>query len=211
MNEFIANGPSYPIASYGIAKLYQLNAVEWAKKAAIALTGAESTEEKRRAANCAIDAFIAVKFAIIAAAWYFNLAGTIPVGIAAYLLVFNLFTYFWYHLWLPRVPAYATDNPYRERRRFMNLLSAMAFSIVTYAFLYHRVMSNHFDWPRDVAPATAALTFSIGNALTGAVGDLHAKTATAYLVMSSQLLMTFIFVAILLNASIPTQKRGQEE
>lgn len=211
MNEFTANGPTYPVVSYGMTTLHRLNAVEWAKRAAIHLSGAKTDHERRRVSNWAIDIFIAAKFVVIAFAWWLGLSGPVAIGLSLYLLGFNLFTYFWHHVWLPITPAHAVDNAYRERRRFLNLLSAVAFSMMTYAYLYHRVFPTHFDWPRDIPSIVAALMFSVGNALTGATGDLRAKTAAAYVLMSSQLIMTFVFVAVLLNTSIPGQKRGQEE
>lgn len=211
MIEFTVNGPAYPLLSHGITKLHQFNVVEWLKSAAVKATGATTPEEKRRVSNWVIDLFILTKFGIVLGAWYLNIAGPVAVFGIAYLLIYNVFTYFWHHLWLPHAPEYATNNPYRERRRFITVLSAMAFSMVTYAFFYHRVFAAHFDWPRDVPAPIAALTFSVGNALTGTTGDLRAKTSCAYLLMSSQLVMTFVFVAMILNTSIPAQKRGQEE
>lgn len=211
MKELKVNGPTYLILSYGITGVHKLNAVEWSKWAAIKAARVSKEEDRRRISNWAIDLFIAAKWAFVIAAWYFNLTGRRVVWPVAYLLVMNAFTYFWYHLWIPIAPAYAADNPHRERRRFLNLLSAMAFSMVTYAYFYHRVFADRFDWPHGIAAPIAALTFSMGNALTGATGDLHPKTSGAYMLVTSQLVMTFVFAAMLLSTSIPAQKHGQED
>ena len=211
MEETTLHGPTYRIVSHGMTGMHKLNAVEWLKWAAIKITRASRQEDKRMISNWVIDLFIAAKWAFVIGAWRFNLTGRPIIWISIYLLIANIFTYFWHHLWLPRAPAYAADNPHRERRRFLNLLSAMAFSMATYAFFYSRVFTNSFDWPHDIVAPVAALTFSVGNALTGATGDLHPKTSAAYLLMTSQLVMTFVFVAMLLSTSIPLQKHGKEE
>lgn len=112
MNEFLANGPTYPIVSYGLTKIHALSPVEWVKQGAIRLAGAKTAEEKRRAANSAIDFFIGAKFLAVAFVWGADIAGPLTISAAFLLLFYNVFTYFWHHLWLPRTPSYAADNPY---------------------------------------------------------------------------------------------------
>lgn len=199
----VSNGPLYLIVDWVIVTFQLVSPIEWKKRAAIKLLRANSVEEKRRIANVAIDVFIASKWSFILTLWALGERHWFFVGAAIFLLIMNLHTYFWYHLWVIETGAPVQGVQFRERRRFVNLIQAVAFSMVTYAYLYHRVLDAGFTWPPKTVPWLAALIFSIGNSLTGFAGDLKPESSIAQAVTVSQLLMTFVFVAMLLSNSVP--------
>lgn len=200
------NGPIYIFVDWLIRSAYSISPVEWKKRGALKLFPRSNSDEIRRIANIAIDIFIVLKWIFVLSIWYFGFTNIFVVTIAIFLLVMNLHTYFWYHLWTIERNGPATGIEFRERRRFVNLVFAISYSMVLYAYLYHRILQADFIWSAKISPWIAALVFSVGNALTGFSGDLKPETEVAQLVVSSQLVMTFIFVAMLLSNSVPRPK-----
>ena len=198
-----ANGPLYQVFDVTIRSIQFLSPVEWKKKAVLKVWPGKGPDDKRRIANLAIDLFIVLKWLFLLTIWTFNITNWFVVSMAVLLLIMNLHTYFWYHLWAVDRGVVIPSPEFRERRRFMNLIFAIAYSMALYAYLYQRVLMMDFAWPQNLAPVISALVFSIGNALTGFSGDLKPISATAHLVVSSQLVMTFVFVAMLLSNSVP--------
>lgn len=200
------NGPIYIFVDWVIRSVYLISPVEWKKRGALKLFPRSNSDEIRRIANIAIDVFIVLKWIFVLSIWYFGFTNFFVVTIAIFLLVMNLHTYFWYHLWTIEKNGPVAGVEFRERRRFVNLVFAISYSMVLYAYLYHRILQVDFTWSTKISPWIAALVFSVGNALTGFSGDLKPETEMAQLVVSSQLVMTFIFVAMLLSNSVPRPK-----
>lgn len=193
------NGPAIRVFEFLFAALHRASLVEFLKWAAAKIWAPGS----RRLTNLVIDLFVLGKWILVLVAWY---AGWQHVGwvlFVSYLLLMNLETYFWYHLWHVEPVSQSSTEPRRDRRRFINLCSAVAFSMVCYAYLYHRVMPTQFTWKDGVAPWAASLKYSIGNALTGATGDLTPITTTSYMLTTSQLVMTVVFISMLMSNSLP--------
>lgn len=207
MEQLKINGPIYPVVAWGMNSVNRLSPVEVLKLVAIIVFRPATADKHRMVANWAIDCFVIGKWSFLLLAWVCAWNGAFVVAVIVYLLVMNLFSYFWHHLWLHSSRSTTFDDQHRDRRRFVNLLLAIAFSTVTYGYLYDRIFHQQFDWPPNIIAPIAALTFSIGNALTGMTGDLRPKTTAAYALVTTQLAMTFIFVAMLLNNSIPSQHR----
>lgn len=201
------NGPAFVVVDHVVCLLQRLSLVEWLKWLGIKFSRASQAEEKRKLANFVIDVFIFMKWAVLLSAWYFDFSSPVFVAVIAYLLLMNIHTYFWYHLWVVENPKMTVDSHQRDRRRFVNLVLAMAFSICAYAYFYHRILPEQFEWPTFTSRWAAALKYSLGNALTSSTGDLIPKSTGTYLLTASQLAMTFVFAAMLLNNSLPKVHR----
>lgn len=198
-----SNGPIYVLVDISIRAVHRISPVEWKKKGVVRLLNRSEPDDIRRIANLAIDAFIVLKWLFLLTIWMAGVTHWLAVTVSAFLLVMNLHTYFWYHLWAIDRGASVPGTEFRERRRFVNLVFAISYSMALYAYLYHRVLATDFTWPTTTPPWISAIIFSVGNSLTGFSGDLKPVTTIAQLVTSSQLLMTFIFVAMLLSNSVP--------
>jgi hypothetical protein len=202
------NGPIYSAFSAAVDHFHSLNLVEGFKGRVLSYARPGTDRKKRFTANIAIDIFVIAKWGFVLIAWAYLPPNPLILTVVAYLMIANLYTSFRYHLW---VPTYDDSDIHRDRRRFLNLLLSLAFAVFAYAYLYDHAFHSHFDWPQNISPGVAALSFSAGNALTGTTGDLKAKTDLGYLLVTSQLVMTFIFVAILLGQSIPNHKFDKKE
>ena len=202
-----ANGPIYAVLHIAVSSLNAISPVEWMKRWFRRIWRRNDQEDIRKVANIAIDIFIVLKWAFVILIWVTGVTHWLPLSVGCFLLVMNLHTYFWYHLWVIDRSAPIPGEEFRERRRFVNLVFAIAYSMVFYGYVYHRVLYSHFIWPQEIAPWVSSIVFSIGNALTGYSGDLKPNTSLAHLVVSSQLVMTFIFVALLLSNSVPRSRK----
>ncbi|MBY0554878.1 hypothetical protein K2P97_10145 [bacterium] len=201
-----SNGPIYILVDISIRAVHRISPVEWKKKGILKFSKKSDPEDIRKTANLAIDAFIILKWLFLFTIWMAGVTHWLAVSVSVFLLVMNLHTYFWYHLWTIDKSGSIPGLEFRERRRFVNLIFAISYSMGLYAYLYHRVLQSEFTWPTTISPWVSATVFSVGNALTGFSGDLKPITATATLITSSQLVMTFVFVAMLLSNSVPRPK-----
>jgi hypothetical protein len=201
--ERLANGPIYLAADAIMRAAHSLSLVERLKKIAIKVRGAETKAEQRRISNWVVDIFVVTKWVLVVIGWTCGISNWLFVSLIGYLLIWNGITYFYYHLWMVESPKDRIVSAHRERRRFVSLVLAMAFSMVTYAYVYQRVLPDGFEWPASVSRYSSAITFSIGNALTSQAGGLRPVTGAAYLLSASQLVFTFGFVAMLLSSSLP--------
>ena len=175
--------------------------VEWFKKSFIYVFADGSPEKCRNVGIVAIDIFIIFKWAIVIALWRSNFDGLFSATIVGYLLFMNNHSYFCHHLWFHE--GAAPSDPQRERRRFLNLGLAAAYSVLCFAYFYAVVVPEQFVWPEGISKTGSAILFSIGNSLTGFSGDLRPVGSTANFLVSLQLISTFVFIAILLSNSIP--------
>jgi len=201
--ERLANGPIYLLANLLMRAAQKISLVEALKLVACTAMRAKTREQKRRVSSFAIDLFLAAKWAFVAIVWTCGIANWLVVVLVVYLLIWNSLTYFYYHLWIVELPNERVASAHRDRRRFVSLVFAMAFSMVTYAYLYQRVLPDSFEWPDPVPRSVSAIAFSIGNALTSQAGGLKPVTSASYLLSASQLVFTFGFVAMLLSSSVP--------
>lgn len=207
MQSKYVNGPAFVAIDRAVGLLQRLSIVEWLKWLGVRFAGVSQAEEKRKLSNFVIDIFIFIKWAVLVSAWYFDVSSPFITIVISYLLLMNIHTYFWYHLWVVENPRMTVERHQRDRRRFVNLVLAMGFSICAYAYFYHRVVPDQFEWPTFTSRWAAALKYSIGNALTSSTGDLTPKSTGTYLLTASQLAMTFVFAAMLLNNSLPKVHR----
>ena len=198
-----ANGPLYVAAAAFMRAAQWVSLVEVCKRVAWKVFSVTTPDQKRRIANWTIDSFVIAKWILLLVAWRLSASNCLVVAAIVCLLIWNSITYFFYHLWIVEVPKERIASAHRERRRFISLVLAMAYSMTAYAYLYDVVVSAGFEWPPDVSRWIAAMTFSIGNALTSQAGGLRPLTGTAYLIGASQLVFTFGFVAMLLSSSLP--------
>jgi hypothetical protein len=182
-----------------------INLVEYFKKAAQLFYLLRSPDRKddnaylRKAANIGIDVFILLKWILVGVFWVINLQHVLVTIVVWYLLVSNIFTYFYYHTWnlAPNTP----ETTERSQRRFLNVLLSMGYSVFCYAYFYDVIYTSHFLWGEHSSPIDM-LYFSTANALTVTYGDVSLLDTTARVLCASQLAITFIFVLIIAS-SIP--------
>lgn len=145
------------------------------------------------------DAFILFKWALLLIIWtcsWHNIVITIAVW---YLLITNIYTYFYYHVWSDEALNTTTLTNDTLRRRFLVLLLAIAFSDFGFAYLYKLPYAADFS-ANSVANY---VWYSISNSFAANYNAIQPTTELGNSIAMIQLIITFIFVTIIVSRSIP--------
>jgi hypothetical protein len=148
------------------------------------------------------DSFILIKWIYIGALIFFKWSGCINLWVVSYLLFFNLFTYFYYHVWHAEALKGTGFSVDRVRRRFINVLLAIAFSHLGFAYLYYVQFSHDF-----INSANNEFLhwfwFSASNAVAANYDAIKPLTCRGYHITMIQLFISFMFITIILSKSLP--------
>jgi hypothetical protein len=177
--------------------MYYLNLVEWFKKLFKALT--KNKENKIRNIHISIDLFIILKFLLIVILWRFKISNTFCEILVWYLIITNLFTYFYYHTWLP--PFQDTNES--KRRRFINLIISFIFSNLCFAYLYSEFYFDYYTIETGCYKELSSLLFSSFTSLFATYDLMKPKGDLGFVISLIQLSFTFFFISIILAGSIP--------
>lgn len=204
------NGFIYPLIEKVIQFLNGINVVEFFKFVAEYYTSVKEKKEIIKNKNIAIDVFIVLKWVIVLSFWLTGWKVFFAKIVVFYLLFMNLHTYFYYHVWCDRAISEEGSTHERLKRRFVNLLLAIGFSIISYGYLYHICYMNEFSWPSGAPKLLDAIQFSIANFITG-TSKVEVVSNEGNVLVISQYILTFMFVAIVLTRSIPQKINNQKE
>ncbi len=198
-------GIIYPIAHFIAEKLDRLNLVELFKFAARKLNRDRNNQDRERMfMRIAVDIFIFAKFLFLGAIWLFNVSNLWITIVVWYLLVTNVYTYFYRHIWCDDAfdPRYFTKE--RQRRRFINLFLAFTYSNLSFAFLYFLPYAKHMNWGEGMGiSGLHALWFSMSNSVAANYAVVSPLDGIGNTVAMIQLVITFFFVTIIISRSIP--------
>jgi hypothetical protein len=209
------NGLIYPTISILLTILHKLSIIEWIKdlvcKNIVAFYkntySLETIQRKqRRASNITIDLFIIIKYLFVITLWKLDYSNNLTNIITFYLLFYNLFTYFYHHLWSEVAIKDMYLTVHRVRRRFIALFTSTFFMIITYGYLYRVVIDTKFKWANEVVSSKKALLYSISNSFAGSYQGLTPLNEMAELVKVSQTIMMFTFISLILARSLPQAK-----
>ncbi|MCX6164376.1 MAG: hypothetical protein NTU73_05865 [Ignavibacteriae bacterium] len=187
--------------------IYYLNLVEFFKYVASKITKINKQNEKyTQIKNNAIDIFIITKWLFVFVIWMLNINNVLITAMVIYLITTNLFTYFYYHVW--DIEALDMDNftVDRIRNRFKNLLQAFSFSIYSFAYLFQIPLSEHFSWTNNISSFSKSILFSAANSITAGFEGVVPNDTIGNFFAISEILITFIFIAIIFTKSIPQTK-----
>lgn len=200
----IHNGHLYPFADKFLNLLKYLNLVEGFKYVGGKLTSKNSpVETKIKHSRISVDLFIVLKWLFVVYLWAFGIKNFWVVLIIWYLLITNLYTYFYYHTWASEVLNDIHFDTDRIKRRFFNLLLSISYSIFGFAYLYSNPYSSEFSWGNGSPTFIHSLWFSISNSLTAGYDQVKPVTDFGYTVSMIQLLMMFVFLTIIIGGSVP--------
>jgi len=146
-----------------------------------------------------------MKWAWLLVCIYRGFDGPIALIGTVYLLVFNLFSYSFYHGWgsdhTPPILAY-DEAIWRDRRRMMSFLLAFAFSIVGFAYIYANHIHTSLEWP-STPNALDGLYLSVSNAFTLTYEGFQPCDQFGRGVLLLQVVNTLIFLTVLIGNAIP--------
>ena len=126
------NGFLYSAFKTTIDNLKYLNLVELFKTVAVKI----NPNKKVSYSRIATDIFIVLKWFLLFVIWILSKTNCFLTFFVWYLIATNIYTYFYYHIWCDEALDTSGHNNDRIRRRFMNLILAVAFSDFCFAYLY---------------------------------------------------------------------------
>lgn len=196
-NDIARYGFIYPLVRAMVEALTRLNLVELFKAIGKKLAKKKSAEVPN--IRISIDVFIVLKWAVVLGMWLTGLNHPLATIAIAYLLVANIFTYFYCHVWHP--PFNNDDENLRSR--FVTMAIALCYSIVCFGYLYAVPFSTHFNVSEEIGHSLGGLCFSIANSMLTDFSPVTAASNTAQALVLLQKVTTFIFISIILATSLP--------
>ncbi len=194
------NGLLYPIIDFIIKLLKRFNLVEIYK---CVLATSLPQYNKLSVNRFAIDSFIILKWIFLIFIIIYEHQSYLITLLIWYLLLSNIYTYFYYHIWHDDSVNDQHNTPERIRRRFINLITSIGFSNVCFAYLYRFPYLKDFEWSEKIPLTTKSLWFSFANSLTANYEMVKPITKNGMELTITQLIISFIFLTMILGNSIP--------
>lgn len=197
------NGFIYVIVKFILDKLYWLNLVEYFKKVGTRLNPEKSNRDAATTySRVATDIFIVLKWFFLALIWVFGVTNIVVAVVVWYLIITNLYTYFYHHIWTDESLDTSQFSNDRIRRRFVNLLLAFTYSNASFAYLYRHPYVHHFSWS-GIPTSLNSIWFSMSNSVAANYAVVAPVTNDGNSTAMIQLVITFIFLSIIISRSIP--------
>jgi hypothetical protein len=204
-------GPIFTVFDNLISKLRYLNLVELFKCAAVRITPEEAPINVRlRNLRLSVDVYIGLKWLFILLLLFSGISNPLTTLVAWYLAVANLYTYFLLHVWSRDVMTDSHMDVDRVRRRFFNLIQAIFFTLICFAYFYAMPYRSEFAWAGGQPSIIDSLWYSISNSLTSNYVQVVPISNAGVAVSMVQLLMMFAFLTIIIGGSVP-QPGGTQE
>lgn len=168
-------------------------------------------ETKIEYTRVSVDIFIVAKWLFLIILWGFKVTNLVVVIIVWYLLIMNLYTYFYYHTWASKILIDQYFDTDRIKRRFIYLLLSILYSVFGFAYFYNYPYSSEFLWADGSPNFLHSLWFSVSNSLTGSYDQVKPITNLGYSISMIQLIIMFIFITIIISSSIPQTHSEKSE
>lgn len=208
-NEF-DNGFIYPIFNAFVGLINKINIVEILKKITYVLFSLRYKNKKepdrarilRKVNNYTVDSFIILKFMFIFSLWRCNINSKFALSIVVYLLIMNLHTYFYHHIWTSSAALDEHLSVNRVKRRFMNLFIAYLYMIISYGYMYDILLNQYYKADITVSKLNYII-YSISNSFASSYDKIEPLGNIGDIIKLSQVIMSFIFITLILTCSIP--------
>jgi hypothetical protein len=211
----VDNGFIYPMVYFLVYVSQLFNLVEifkWLFKMIATLVYSNKSPDfinrkQRKYAGLSVDIFIVMKFLLVLWMWeseYNNRGSTIFV---IYLLITNLTTYFYYHVWSDDAILNLNLSVSRARRRFINFFISVSFMMLCYGYVYDVLLSNSFQITSNYPSSVVSILYSVSNSFSRPYSGMTTIDEIGSMVSLSQTILMFIFISIILARSLPQGSR----
>lgn len=188
--------------------LYWLNLVELLKFITEKCTCKKENLSKNL--NITIDTFIAIKWLFVFIVLVCDWRGLFFKYVLLYLIITNVFTYFYHHIWT--LPKSKNRDFKWQRRRLFSLLLAILYSIFSFGVLYHQYYYGDFSSSLKVTfDFTDFFIFSLGTTFTGGTGAIAPNSNITHILASFQLFCSFLLISgVLAGTTISAAKEDED-
>ena len=198
------NGFIYTLFKFIVKNFKHLTIVEWFKYIGDKLNHDKEDLNKRLTySRFSVDIFIITKWVFLLIITKAHMTNSFLTILVWYLLATNIYTYFYYHIWSEDSFDLEKFTIDRVRRRFINLMLAIGYSDLCFAYLYKLPYVNEFHWTQGNISFVKSIWFSISNSLAANYEGVSPLSDLGNSVAMIQLIITFIFITIILGKSIP--------
>lgn len=207
----VDNGIIYPSVCFLVYLMQLFNLVEIVKRISMAIAiqvykdGSHEMliRKQRKYAGISIDIFIILKFLLIAWFWISGYSNSLVVIVTIYLLITNLTTYFYYHIWSVDAILNRNIGVNRSRRRFINFFISLFYMIICYAYIYDVLLQKSFQVNSEIPTYVISLLYSVSNSFAKSYSSMIAIDELGVVVSLSQTVIMFVFISIILVRSFP--------
>ncbi|MGF7039737.1 hypothetical protein M2273_002990 [Mucilaginibacter lappiensis] len=153
----------------------------------------------------ASDLFILTKWIFILLIWFLGKDNFFLRLSMWYLIISNLFTFFYYLVW--KEDLIINQSIARSKRRFIHVIQAVFFSHFSFALLYSLSYKTDFTSTQSKIHWLNYLWYSISNSVSGNYDVIKPITDWGYSVSMIQFIITFLFVVVIISRAIPETNR----
>lgn len=198
------NGFLYLTVKFILDNLKHLTLVEWFKIIGYKILCSNPNDPKEQVKHRSniVDLYNIIKWSIIILLFYFQWTNNLLTFLVWYLLLTNVYSYFYHHIWSEEAITTAILNTDRARRRFFLLMLSFSYSEFCFAYLYRLPYLNDFFWTGN-ASNSKSIWYSISNSFAANYEVVKPCTEISNSISMIQLLITFFFVTIIISKSIP--------
>lgn len=159
----------------------------------------EDFEKCKKIKGIAIDLFIVIKYLFILSVLFGVLkTNNIFFYIIWYLIIMNIFTYFYYHIWENK-----KIGKEASKKRFLNFILSIIYSSLSFMTLYKYYYTHDFEISNiySISDTVRAFSLSFGSFLN--INNIFPATDKGYIVFSVNCTINFIFLTfILMNTNV---------
>ncbi len=150
-----------------------------------------------------VDIFIILKWILILSFIYSGSSSLFTKYTTWYLIITNVYTYFYYHVWDESAIKSLDEDVHSLRRKFINLILAISFSNIAFAYLYYASYNVEFKWDNSLQSFTQAFEYSLSNSISGNDTSVTPISELGNSISLIQLMISFVFITIVISRSIP--------
>lgn len=201
----------YPALDWFLNLLRYFTLVEGFKFIGRVLAQKSNSQQTKNYERFSVDIFIVLKWLFVGILIGLKISKPIAIISVWYLLIANLYTYFYYHIWSSEFLSNSYFDTNRVKRRFTTLSLAISYTIFGFSYLYYIPYVHHFIWSDETPTYIKSFWFSISNSLTASYDQVKPITSFSNSVSMIQLLMMFVFLTIIIGGTIPQPNQSNKE
>ncbi len=163
----------------------------------------KNSAQSKNNTRIAVDIFILFKWVLIICFIGFDVHSCFAKITTWYLIITNVYTYFYYHVWNETAIKSLDEDIHSLRRKFVNLILAISFSNLSFTYLYLSIYKMEYKWDNFISNFNQAFRFSLSNSISGNYSTVTPISELGNSISLIQLLISFIFITIVISRSIP--------
>lgn len=197
--ENVSDGFIVDIVNLFIRILQKISIIEFLKAIAIKFFSKETDYSKKKIANLTIDVFIIFKWSFVFIALAKGLSNKVICFSVIYLLVMNIHTYFYYHVWSDKAMKSKGRSIKNIRRRFVSLILSLGFVVLCFAYFYGVGFNTYFTITETYSRTVTSIYHSFSSMFAGTTNDVTPNSTIGLFIQSVQVLVTFLYLGIILS------------